>query len=278
LPAIEVVDAPRAAARLAACVRDAGALALSMFGTPMKSWTKGVSSPVCDADIAVDKLLRERLSAEEPGFGWLSEESADDPARLKARHVFIVDPIDGTRAYIAGLPDWAVSAALVENGRPIAACLYAPVTAEFFLAAAGAGATLNGASIAVTAGAEIAHARIAGPKPFLERLAAAAPPFTAVPRMRSLALRLARVAQGAFDIAFAGANSHDWDLAAADLLVHEAGGALTPFGGERGEGSEGGGALTYNRPLPRHGMLVAAGRDRHAALLELLKDGRLTSS
>ena len=203
------------------------------------------------------------------GFAWLSEESVDDPARLAARHVWIVDPIDGTRAYIAGLPDWAVSAALVENGRPVLACLYAPVTAEFFVARAGAGATLNGAPIAATTGAELAHARIAGPKKFLERLAAFAPPFTVMPRVRSLALRLARVAQGALDIAIAGGNSHDWDLAAADLLVHEAGGALTPLAG---------GTVTYNRPVPRHGMLVAAGRDRHAALVKLLGDGRLASS
>ena len=87
-----------------------------------------------------------------------------------------------------------------------------------------------------------------------------------MPRTRSLALRLARVAQGTFDAAIAGGNSHDWDLAAADLLVHEAGGALTPFGG---------GTVTYNGPVPRHGMLVAAGRDRHAALVELIRDGRL---
>ncbi len=90
-----------------------------------------------------------------------------------------------------------------------------------------------------------------------------------VPRVRSLALRLARVAQGAFDAAIAGGNSHDWDLAAADLLVHEAGGALTPLGG---------GPVTYNRPVPRHGTLVAAGRERHAALIKLLGDGRLAFS
>jgi len=137
------------------------------------------------------------------------------------------------------------------------------------MAVAGAGATLNGAAIAVTAGAQLARARIAGPKNFLQRLGQVAPPFTIVPRVHSLALRLARVAQGTIDAAVAGADSHDWDLAAADLLVHEAGGALTPFGG---------GPVTYNRPVPRHGMLVAAGRDRHATLLELLKDGRLASS
>jgi len=266
LPVTEVVEPAQAAARLAECVREAGALALTMFGVPIKTWTKGGSSPVCEADIAVDRLLRERLMAGASGFAWLSEESADDPSRLEARYVWVVDPIDGTRAYIAGLPDWTISAALVEAGRPIAACLYAPAMDEFFMAIAQGGATLNGEAIAATPGASLAEARIAGPKPILERLAAVAPPFTIMPRERSLALRLARVAQGSLDAAIAGGNSHDWDLAAADLLVHEAGGAMTPSGG---------GPVLYNRTVPRHGMLVAAGRDRHAALVDLFADRRL---
>ena len=255
-------------------MREAGALARSLFQTPMKNWTKGpTSSPVCEADIAVNDLLRERLTAaqggKDLGIAWLSEESADDPRRLAARHVWIVDPIDGTRAYMAGLTDWAVSAALVEDGRPIAACLYAPATDDFFMARAKAGATRNGTAIAATTGAQLENARIAGPKNLLERLAAVAPPFSIVPRVRSLALRLAGVARGTCDVAFAGGNSHDWDLAAADLLVHEAGGALSPVAG---------GTVVYNRPVPRHGMLVAAGRDRHAALIEFLGDGRLAFS
>jgi myo-inositol-1(or 4)-monophosphatase len=268
LPATEVADLQQQTARLAAGVREAGSLALSMFQTPMKNWTKGeAASPVSDADITVDVLLRERLTSD--GIAWLSEESVDDPVRLEARYVWIVDPIDGTRAYIAGLPDWAVSAALVENGRPIAACLYAPVTDEFFMATAGGGATRNGIAMAATKGGDLAQARLSGPKGFLERLQAVSPPFTVMPRTHSLALRLARVAEGTFDAAFAGGNSHDWDLAAADLLVHEAGGALTSFGGE---------SVTYNRPVPRHGMLAAAGRDRHAALIELIREKRLASS
>jgi len=274
LPATEV-DLARAAARLAAAVREAGDLALSMFQTPLRNWTKGpTSSPVCEADIAVDNLLRQQLTAEklagaDGAIAWLSEESTDDPARLAAHFVWIVDPIDGTRAYIEGHADWAVSAALIAHGRPLTACLYAPATQEFFAATAGAGATLNGAPIAASQGAGLERMRIAGPKNLLERLAAIAPPFTAMPRVRSLALRLARVAQGTLDAAIAGGNSHDWDLAAADLLVHQAGGALTPFGG---------GTVTYNRPVPQHGMLVAAGRDRHATLVELLGDERLASS
>ena len=95
MPAIEVVDHARLAERLAECVREAAALALSMFQTPIKTWTKAGASPVSDADIAVDRLLRERLTGEGEGFAWLSEESADDPARLTARNVWIVDPIDG---------------------------------------------------------------------------------------------------------------------------------------------------------------------------------------
>jgi len=209
------------------------------------------------------------LSTEGNGVAWLSEESVDDPARLSARYVWIVDPIDGTRAYLAGLPDWAVSVALVADGRPVTACLYAPVTDEFFMAVAGNGATRNGVAIAASGGASIAQARIAGPKGLLERLAGVAPPFAAMPRVPSLALRLARVAQGTFDAAIAGGNSHDWDLAAADLLVHEAGGAITPFGG---------GPVIYNRPVPRHGTLVAAGLDRHATLIDLLRDRRIAPS
>ena len=257
----------RAAERLAAAVREAGALALSMFQTPIRKWTKGPSSsPVSEADIAVDTLLRERLTAG-GDFAWLSEESADDPARLGARYVWIVDPIDGTRAYIAGIPDWAVSAALIEGSRPVAACLYAPAREAFFMARAGTGATLNGTPIATTTGVDLRNLRIAGPRNLLERLTRLLPPFTTVPRVPSLALRLARLAQGAYDVAFAGGNSHDWDLAAADLLVHEAGGALTSFAG---------GNVAYNQAVPQHGMLVAAGRDRHATLIELIGDGRFT--
>jgi myo-inositol-1(or 4)-monophosphatase len=267
LPDTDVdVDPAAAAIRLAGSVREAGELALSMFRTPLKQWSKGGSSPVSEADIAVDRLLRERLTAACPGVAWMSEESADDPSRLTARYVWIVDPIDGTRAFLAGLPDWTVSAALVENGRPIAACLFAPATDEFFLASANHGATCNGVPIAVTPGASLARARIAGPKSFVHQLTSVAPDLVVVPRVHSLALRLARVAQGTLDIAIAGANSHDWDLAAADLLVHEAGGALTHVRG---------GTVLYNQAELRHEILLAAGRERLAVLNEHLGNERL---
>ena len=248
------------AERLERAVREAGTQALKIFGGPIKSWTKDKDSPVCEADIAANELLHERLSGE--GFGWLSEESVDDDRRLAARRVWVIDPIDGTRAYLAGLPDWTVSAALVEDGRPVAAAVYAPVAGEMFTAAAGGGAWCNGAAITATLGQSLDGARLSGPRSYLERLQAASPSIVATPRVRSLALRLTRVAQGTVDAALATGNSHDWDLAAADLLVHEAGGLLTTFAGH---------GLVYNRASPVHEPLVAAGLGRHGSLLGLVR-------
>jgi myo-inositol-1(or 4)-monophosphatase len=266
LPAGDLpIDRRREARRLAAAVREAGQLAHASFGKPVKQWTKNESSPVCETDIAVDRLLRQRLAGETPGFGWLSEESHDDPVRTGRSHVWIVDPIDGTRAFLAGRTDWAVSAALVENGRPVAAALYAPATEEFFEAVLGGGATLNAASIAASAGRHLDNIRIAGPKRFLDQLADIAPPFVAMPRVHSLALRIARVARGELDVALTSGNSHDWDLAAADLLVHEAGGTMTPLSGK---------PLAYNQTDPVHGALLAAGRERHEAMIGLVQSRR----
>jgi myo-inositol-1(or 4)-monophosphatase len=193
----------------------------------------------------------------------LSEETEDDPARLERAEVWVVDPIDGTRAYLAGLPDWAISAALVRAGRPLVAALYAPATEELFLAIAGDGATLNGTPIAASAGEELAGARFSGAKRRLDSLAAIEPGIETMPRVPSLALRLARVATGTLDGTFTAPNSHDWDLAAADLLVHEAGGLISTLTGQ---------SLIYNRPDPVHGALLAAGRARHAVLLGLIRD------
>src|ERR1700730_11126272 len=149
--------------RLAEAVREAGLLALTTFRGELKSWIKGGTSPVSEADLAVDALLRERLLAIHD-VGWLSEETDDDPARLGETDVWVVDPIDGTRAYLAGLPDWAISAALVSGGRPIVAALYAPVTDELFLSVAGRGATVNGTPIETSAGDQLAGAKFSGAK------------------------------------------------------------------------------------------------------------------
>ncbi len=253
----------RAALRdhLVQAVREAGALALERFSRPLKTWHKDNASPVSDADLAVDRFLRERLLRAAPDYGWLSEETEDDPARLSAARVWIVDPIDGTRAFIAGKPDWTVAAALVEQGRPILAAVFAPVEGSLCVATAGEGASCNDAPIRVVAGTGIEGVRAAGPRRHLDALARLVPGLQTVPKIHSLQLRLARVAQGLIDVAFASGSGHDWDLAAADLLVHEAGGVLTTLGGE---------TPRYNRPDTMHGPLLAAGRERASALLEIV--------
>jgi myo-inositol-1(or 4)-monophosphatase len=268
LPAVEPrTERAGLAERLAAAVREAGELALGKFRSPLKSWTKDRTSVVCEADIACNELLRERLHAAGEDIAWLSEESLDDPARLQARRVWVVDPIDGTRAYIAGQPDWSIAAALVTDGRPVLAALFAPVENEMFLAAAGEGATHNGSRIAVNAG-DGGGSRIAGPAGYLRRLQALDQSLLAYPKIHSLALRFARVAQGTIDVALASGHSHDWDLAAADLLVHEAGGVLTTFTGQ---------SLIYNRADPVHAPLIAAGRDRHGKLVQLVREQGILS-
>jgi myo-inositol-1(or 4)-monophosphatase len=249
----------RDAALLTDTVREAGALALSLFRTELKNWTKGASSPVSEADIRVNDLLESRLRAATPDYGWLSEESVDDDKRLGKRLTWIVDPIDGTRGYLAGREDWCVSVALVEDATPVLAAVFVPVSDEFFFAVRGQGATLNGVSVTATTGTELDFPRVAGPKPLVERLKRSSEEIVLHPRIGSLALRLCRVAQGSLDAAFAGGQSRDWDLAAANLIVQEANGNMTALSGD---------AILYNRREVTHGVLVAAGRDRHARIVE----------
>jgi myo-inositol-1(or 4)-monophosphatase len=253
----------RDAALLRDSVREAGLLALSLFRTELKNWTKGASSPVSEADIRTNDLLESRLRSATPDYGWLSEESVDDEARLKKRLVWIVDPIDGTRGYLAGREDWCVSVALVEDASPLLAAVFAPASDEFFFAIRGQGATRNGIRIHATSGTELDFSRVAGPKPLVERLSRSPAEILLHPRIGSLALRLCRVAHGALDAAFAGGQSRDWDLAAANLIVQEANGRMTALSGD---------TIAYNRREVTHGVLVAAGRDRHASIVERFRN------
>ncbi|WP_246731472.1 3'(2'),5'-bisphosphate nucleotidase CysQ [Methylocapsa sp. S129] len=240
--------------RLIEAAREAGAIALQFFRpgerTSARIEYKAGGSPVTEADHAVDAFLRTRLSAAFAGAGWLSEETEDDPARLACASVLIVDPIDGTRGFLAGDPRWAVSIALVVAGRPVAGVVHAPALAETYAAARGHGSTLNGATIAISPRQTLAEARIAGPKPMVEAIGrAAGVSFDPQSKIPSLAYRMALVASGALDLALASEKSHDWDIAAVDLILTEAGGRLVEAAGE---------PLHYNKAETRHGVLFGA--------------------
>ena len=260
------LDSASLTAGIEAAVREAGALALRARASSPRSWSKHGGSPVSDADIAVDNFLRQRLTDLAPDSGWLSEETEDDRARLGAPRVWVVDPIDGTRAFLSGRHDWSISVALVENGRPVIAAIFAPMQDALYATATGVPTTRNGVAVTANPGANLDGIKAAGPKPMLERLARHAAELIMEPKVFSLALRLTRVAEGTLDLAFASTNSHDWDLAAADLLVHQAGGALTALAGQ---------SVVYNRADPLHGALVAAGHSRHEAFLALLRENAL---
>ena len=234
-------------ALLADAARAAGAMMLAMRGrTAVRGKADG--SPVTDADLAVDAMLRERLLAARSAYGWLSEETADDPSRLERRRVFVVDPIDGTSAYIRGKPWFCTSLAVVEAGRPVAAAVFAPELDELFLAEAGGGATLNGAPVRASAASDLAAARVVGDPGLLRP--PAWPPF-AVERRNALAYRLALVACGRFDAAISPGPKREWDIAAGALLLGEAGGAVTDTQGA---------PLRFNTPQAQAPGLVACAR------------------
>ena len=248
------IDAAFARDCLIAAAREAGVIALAYFRagerTSARIDYKAGGSPVTEADLAVDAFLRARLGADFAGAGWLSEETEDDLRRLACASVVIVDPIDGTRAFLAGDPRWAVSIALVIGGRPIAGVVHAPALAETYAAARDCGAALNGAAIGVSRLQTLGQARIAGPKPMVEAIArAAATSFDLQPKIPSLAYRMALVASGVLDLALASEKSHDWDIAAVDLILEEAGGRLVEAAS---------GPLRYNKAETRHGVLFGA--------------------
>ena len=235
-------------ALLAEAAREAGALMLSMRrGVRVRGKADG--SPVTDADLACDRRLREGLLAARPEYGWLSEETADDPARLTRRRVFVVDPIDGTTAFIRGKPWFCTSLAVVEDGAPVAAAVYAPELDELFLAERGGGATLNGSPVRCSRATDVASARVVGDPDLLRP--PVWPPWT-VERRNALAYRLALVADGRFDATVSPSPKREWDIAAGALIAAEAGAAVTDAAGA---------PLRFNTPAARAPGLVACAPD-----------------
>jgi myo-inositol-1(or 4)-monophosphatase len=246
---------------LTAAARLAGARALDFFRKgPEVWWKNGGRSPVSAADFAANDILKKELLSARPNYGWLSEETDDDAGRLDCDTVFVIDPIDGTRAFIAGKDIWCVSAAVVHKGRPVAGVLFAPSLDELFTAAAEGPALKNGKPIAASEPDSARPTRMAAAEDMAHEidghLAGGVQRISHVP---SLAYRLAMVADGRIDATLVKRNAHDWDLAAADLILSRAGGGLVRLDGE---------PLTYNRPTVSHETLCAAGYARLSGLVE----------
>jgi myo-inositol-1(or 4)-monophosphatase len=212
---------------LIASMREAGHVAQILRAKGLKILTKDNGSPVSDADLEADRILSAALQRLTPDVPILSEEQPVPACSLGA--MWSVDPIDGTRAFVAGGSDWCLSVALVDKGAPVLGLLYAPDTDDLYVAQRGFGAWHHGTRLRVPLPSS--PLRVNGPSLMVGHFRSLIPQAEETPRLRSLALRIAMVATGAVDVALASHRASDWDLAAAVLLVQEAGGLVVDAAG-----------------------------------------------
>lgn len=220
---------------LISVAEEAAQIAVPLANGRAEMWEKsGGAGPVTEADLAVNAMLEARLKAARPDYGWLSEETEDDPKRLQKPACFILDPIDGTRSFIAGEPSWAHSFATVQNGQVTAAVIYLPMLKRMYTATLGGGAKLNGEKIEVRTGRQMAVADILAARPALEPShwsGGKVPPFHRHHRP-SLAYRMALVAEGSFDGMITFRNTWEWDICAGALIASEAGAVVSDRRGD----------------------------------------------
>ena len=252
---------------LTAAARQSGDIAMRFFQkNPDVTDKPDGAGPVTVADLAVNTMLYEELRGARRDYGWLSEESEDSAARMATQRQFVVDPIDGTRAFIEGGKDWSHALAVVEQGRVIAAAVYLPVRDLMYAATLGGGATLNGTPITASAG-QIDGATVLGAKPNFEGRnwrGGITPPIKRVFRS-SLAYRLCLVGQGRFDAMITLRSSWEWDIAAGALIATESGANVTDQHAQ---------TLYFNNPVPQVPGVLAAGPALHRNLAQRLEPRR----
>ncbi|HEY7554838.1 MAG TPA: 3'(2'),5'-bisphosphate nucleotidase CysQ [Candidatus Binatia bacterium] len=229
--------------------RQAGAVIMGLFKGKYDIQEKSKNNPVTTADLEANRQIRETIQKTFPKDGWLSEEDKDGSARLQTSRVWVVDPIDGTKEFIEGVRQFAVSIAFVEDGRPKAAVVFNPAKDRFYKAAAGQGAFLNEQPIRVTPRHEIDGARLLVSRSEPRRKFQVFVDHCEIKPIGSIAYRLAKVAAGDGDGTLTFRLIHEWDICAGVLIVEEAGGKVVDGSGKN---------LLFNQPEPRHRGVVAA--------------------
>jgi myo-inositol-1(or 4)-monophosphatase len=247
---------------LVEAAKAAGAIALRHFGADPQTWEKPGAGPVTEADLEIDRMLKARLGAARPDYGWLSEESEGEHDRDRRERVFIVDPIDGTRAFIAGEKGWGPAIAVAERGRVVAAAMYLPARGQTYAAARGQGATRDGAPIRASARAVLEGATaLAALSQLKEDFWPGGIPPVERHFRSSLAWRLCLVAEGRFDLMITLRDAFEWDIAAGALIATEAGATVTDrLGAELG----------FNRHPAQSRGVIAAPPKLHRALMARL--------
>ena len=212
---------------------DAGGIIMSYYKADYEIKEKGYHNPVTTADHEADSRLKEILIGAYPNYGWLSEETVDSPARLQMERVWVVDPLDGTKEFIEGIPNFVVSVALVENGEPIVGILYNPVTEELFTASKGSGAFLNGESIHCSTKENVSDMVILNSRSETRR--GLWNPFDGtfgeLRAIGSVAYKLGLTGAGKADIFASLRPKNEWDICAGNCIINEAGGKLIDLHG-----------------------------------------------
>ncbi|HWP56284.1 MAG TPA: 3'(2'),5'-bisphosphate nucleotidase CysQ [Candidatus Acidoferrales bacterium] len=241
--------------------RAAGAAVMALYGKDYQIRDKGRGNPVTAADLEANRRIREILLQRFPDDGWLSEEDVDNPKRRQAARVWVVDPIDGTKEFIEGVPQFAVSIGLVVAGRPVVSVVYNPATERLFRAVRGQGAAVNGKSIHVSSRSEVDGSLLlvsrSEPRRKFEVFAARC----RIEPVGSIAYRLALIAEGRGDATLTLRTIREWDICGGVLMVEEAGGMVLDGSGRR---------LGFNQETASHRAIVAANRTLAPALQAML--------
>ncbi|MGB5077164.1 MAG: 3'(2'),5'-bisphosphate nucleotidase CysQ [Sphingorhabdus sp.] len=249
-------------AAVVAATREAGALAMTSWreGTVPDAlvWEKSKGDPVSDIDMAVDALLKKRLRALLPDAGWLSEETVDDSARLNARLLWLVDPIDGTRDYVHGRSGWCVSVALIADGKPVFAVMAAPAQDKLWIAGEGEGVTCNGDLLMSSARLGFSGSRVP-----TDALSAIDSDLVKVVKPNSIAMRMTMVACDRADLVATLRWGNEWDIAAAHLVAQEAGAVVTDAHGK---------PIVYNKRKPLDFGLICCAPGIHSDVVDRLAD------
>jgi myo-inositol-1(or 4)-monophosphatase len=244
----------------------AGEIALKYWKTDVTKYDKADGAgPVTVADLEINEMLAARFQPDRPDYGWLSEESDNDASRLDAERVFIIDPIDGTRSFIAGDQGFSVALAVAQNGIVTSAAIHLPARGETFAATLGMGATKNGMPVSVTLADDLQKSTILAARVQMQpdRWPGGVPPLDRHFRS-SLAWRLSLVAEGRFDCMATFRRSWEWDIAAGSLIAAEAGATVTD-----GDGAP----LRFNNPEPMTAGIVAAPKNLHPKIMTHRRPG-----
>jgi myo-inositol-1(or 4)-monophosphatase len=244
----------------------AGKTIMGYFENTYQVRDKSIDNPVTDADLAADALLREGLTRCLPSAGWLSEETADDLSRLANHYTWIVDPLDGTKEFVLGIPEFTVSVALVAGDQPAMGIVYNPATSELYTCVKGAGVFLNRRRITVSDKSDLSGFIVGASRS--ERKRGEFTPFEDVIDLRtlgSIAYKLARVAAGQEDATWSRGPKNEWDICAGSLLVVEAGGQCRDLDGN---------PFKFNQPRPKVNGIIASNSAAFRQVKTLLQPHR----